>query len=201
VGQATGAWCRGGAAASGATDGAFTQPQGIAIDAGGNVYVTDFWRVSRLGPDGGFTGWTGSIQGTIAAGPCAGQTGVTSGWCTGGVPASYDVGSGFGIHLDRGAGVLYVANYHASRIDRFDAATGAYLGWAGEVDVVPTSGDLGCTTAPVGRLTPGWCFGGSARVSDRNGSFGPSAITGAGEDLFIADGANQRIVRLGKTAQ
>jgi sugar lactone lactonase YvrE len=174
--SATPGWCTGGSSTSGTGDGSLNTASGVAIDSSrGYLYVTDRYnyRVMKFTLGGAFVGWIGRIGTSPTGGDpgCAGAAvgSVTPGWCTGGTGAS---GAGDGMFnypaqvvLDADRNLLLVSNYYNHRIEKFDAETGAFIGWKGKIATSPTGGSAGCAGAAVGAIAPGWCRGGSASGS------------------------------------
>lgn len=195
VANPTRAWCQGGKAAPGYGDGMFSDIGNVTQDASGNVYVVSTGRVSKLDADGAFVGWVGDINGTISGGPCNGASSTTPGWCTGGVSLpSYSAYAGLAYDSDED--LLYVGGN--CQVKKYNGATGAFLGWAGEVSTSPTGGEPGCTATPGGELTPGWCTGGWSRCSSKHGALAPRAIAVGADYLYLLDSDLGRVTRLSK---
>jgi sugar lactone lactonase YvrE len=128
AGTFTPGWCKGGTAASGTNDGMLATPEGITLDANGNLYVADSanHRINKYNSVGAFQGWIGSI----ATSPTGGATGcngaavgtVTPGWCKGGTSTSGTadgmMNGPTGVALDK-SGNLYVADSQNHRILRY----------------------------------------------------------------------------------
>ena len=93
----------------------------------------------------------------------------------------------------------YVADSGNHRITRFDSSTGAFTGWIGRVNTVPTgntAGVTGCTTTAVSAKTPGWCMGGTAKTGTGDGHFNwPNGLATDGTNLYVTDAVNHRISR------
>ena len=205
VGTFTPGWCTGGTAASGTGSGHLNTPRDMTV-SNGNLYIADAnHRVSRFTlSSGAFTGWIGKILTTPTSGDagCAGAavSSFTPGWCIGGTATN---GTGNG-QLNAPKGLwpngthLYVADVSNNRISKYSLTTGAFVGWFGAVSTVPTGGQSGCSSTPVGALTPGWCTGGTAKRGSDLGMFdAPAYVKGAGVDyLYITDGNNDRITRI-----
>jgi len=198
-GGITNGWCTGGNSIAGGGGGAFSAIQGTAQDGAGNVYVLSDTCVSKLGPDGGFLGWVGTIAGTITGGPCDGLSGQTPHWCTGGTPEAGYASSSYSLAYDVTDGVIYVGEL--GRVHKLDGASGAYLGWAGEVAATPTGGGFGCTSAPIGKLTPTWCLGGAAADTSTHNGLAAFAISADGGQLLMVDSNRGRVTRLAARKQ
>jgi hypothetical protein len=97
---------------------------------------------------------------------------------------------------------IYVADIEASRILKFNAATGAFIGWVGAISGSPTGngpGVAGCVGATGN--TPGWCTGGSSTYGSGNGQlYYPSGITYAAGNIYVVDTYNQRVVSFNATS-
>ena len=205
-GNFTPGWCLGGTATLGSGDGMLSTAQGIFADSGGSLYVADSGngRISKYtASTGAFVGWIGNV-GVSPTGGAAGCNGaaidtVTPGWCKGGSASQKDGGSGqlngpAGVFADTG-GNLYVSSSNNGMVAKYNAGTGAFIGWIGKIGSSPTGGDPGCNGAAVGALTPGWCVGGS---SDGGTSLGmlrvPVGIyVDSSGNLYIADTYDSRI--------
>jgi sugar lactone lactonase YvrE len=192
-GSFTPGWCTGGNAQSGSGDGMLFGPTGIYVDhANDALYVSDAdnHRVSKyVASTGAFVGWIGRV-GVTPTGGAAGCTsappnGFTPGWCTGGSSTFADSATaalgGFstpqGLVIDS-SGSLYVADSQLNRINKFNATSGAFIGWRGNVLSTPSGGATGCTTTVVNAITPGWCIGGLSSEGFQLGMFeGPIGLT------------------------
>ncbi len=204
INVATPGWCTGGNARSGTGNGQLSSPQSIYSD-GTNLYVTDAgnFRIVRYTLSTGvFTGWIGNIN-TVATGGASGCSSAavgtfTPGWCLGGTGRT---GTGNGmlnapVGIDGDGTNLYVADGGNFRISRYTMSSGAFGGWIGNVNTVPTGGASGCTSAAVGTMTPGWCLGGTARTGNGTGMMNaPKGILVSGSDLYVVDTNNHRINR------
>ena len=107
-----------------ATEARLDSPQGLAVDAAGNVYVADEgnYRVRRIDTTGVIT--------TIAGNGEHQSSGD-------GVPATEAGLNPAGVAVD-GAGNVYVADSYGRRVRRIDAVTGVITAFAGSgTDVVP----------------------------------------------------------------
>jgi Calx-beta domain len=203
-------WCVGGELSSfnsGTTNGAYDFATGITGD-GTYLYVINSSsnNVQRVtASTGAPAGWIGNL-GSVGGGTCGVTTGSFVGsWCTDATATSQGSTKGDGsINLASNAGgvyydsttlQLYVADDDNARINSYTASTGAFVGWVGMVNTVPTGGAAGCTTTSSGSPTPGWCTGGTAQATlTVNGVYAPTAITGDGTNLYILD-SNYRIVK------
>jgi len=120
-----------------------------------------------------------------------GGYGVATGWTAAAGPPVAGTGDGM-VATPRDVfaanGVLYVADGDNNRVAKLDQTTGAPLGWIGVVDATPSGGAAGCSTAPAGSLTPGWCLGGTAMAGDFPGALDfPLHLVVAGSTLYVAD--------------
>jgi sugar lactone lactonase YvrE len=95
---------------------------------------------------------------------------------------------------------IYVTDYGTHRILRFDASTGAFKGWIGDISTSPTGtyggGTNVCLGAAVNTFTPGWCLGGTGKAGSADGMLNmPTSITYASTTgyLYVVDNANQRV--------
>lgn len=193
-------------------DNSYNTPMGSYAD-GTYLYVVDYnaSRVKKLDArTGALIGWIGAITSV----PTGGVTGCTAanpmqaspGWCTG---AYYQPGyfnGGFvsfntpGVfnrpHSVTGDGTyIYVTDSNAHRVMKFNASTGAYIGWIGLIGTSPTQGDPGCNGGTVGTFTLGWCKdGASTNGTNGDGSlYYPSGITHYNGVLYVVDNYNQRV--------
>jgi hypothetical protein len=208
VGTATPGWCTGGTAQSGTGDGLFSNPAGTFVDLGGSLYISDIGnhRVSKyVASTGAFVGWIGAIGSSPTGGStgCAGSTGVTPGWCTGGVtstallshPGNGSMYYAAGISGDNN-GSLYITDESNARILKYTTA-GAFVGWLGSTSSsAPTGGAAGCTSTH-SALTPGWCTGGGSLNSSIDGAFNsPTGVTtDLNGNIYVTDYINQRVTK------
>ncbi|MBL7716286.1 MAG: putative Ig domain-containing protein [Bdellovibrionales bacterium] len=175
-GTATPGWCTGGSSQAGSGDAMFNNPNESTTDTNGYLYVADVngHRIHKFNAStGAYIGWIGRLNSVTGASCAAAGTGnFTGGWCTGGTSQS---GTGDGmfagaraVRVDPATNILYAADRDNNRIQKFNATTGAFLGWIGRVATLPTSCQSG--TAVVGSPTPSWCTGGTAdTTSSMNG--------------------------------
>jgi hypothetical protein len=130
------------------------------------------------------------------------------GWCLGSTPNPYSgIGNFTGITTMNAlmalpAGIagdgtfIYVVDQNFHRITKFNASTGAYIGWIGNIGTSPTGGDTGCNGAAVGTYTPGWCTGGVSAAGSGDGMLiYPSGITyvASSGKLYVMDNNNHRV--------
>ena len=87
---------------------------------------------------------------------------------------------------------LYVTQYNAHSISRYNIATGVFEGWIGKTATQPTGPGAGvsntCSTTTVGNQTPGWCIGGSPTYQAYAGNgalYYPRAIAYYGTSLYV----------------
>jgi hypothetical protein len=193
VGVFTGGWCTGGTAGPGSSVlGGFEMPQAVAVDAtNGYLYVTEYtYRVQKFNlATGAFVGWMGKN----------GSTGnFTGGWTTANTYAAMGTGDGMffspqGMAVDATNGYFYVADTYNHRIQKFNLATGAFIGWIGAIN---TTG--GTCTAGVGSFTGGWCSGGTSASGTGDGMMNRPAtvlVDPVADALYVLDSANYRIMK------
>jgi hypothetical protein len=208
-GSFTQLWCTGGSAAqeSSSLNGGLKLPVGITVDNNSNLYVTDqsMNSVNRYSASSGaFKGWIGKIG---AVRPLLGglsctlapTNAYTPGWCTGGTSASGNGDGSFngptGIATDQTS--IYVGNANSDQVGKYNASSGAFLGWIGKVSTTPTGGATGCATTSIGNKTPGWCTGGSSTAGTGDGQFtNPVGATiDSDSHLLVSDTGNNRIMK------
>lgn len=195
----------------GMADGLLGLPIGITHD-GTYLYVAERinHRISRFNmTTGSFAGWIGIVNTSPTGGSVAGCNGAavssfTPGWCTGGTSKAGTGNGGLSypssIFADN-TGSLYVVDGANSRISKYTAASGAFVGWVGKIATSPTGGVAGCNGKAVGTATPGWCTGGTSNtlggtgdsmIQTTNGGFiyGDTA-----DNLYVADYGNSRVLK------
>ena len=168
-GIATG-WCTGGVFTNDSIDGAFDSPGPAGLDAGaGFLYIGDQnnYRLVKVNVS------TGTVVGAVgvtsggSTGSCP-ANGVTNGWCTGGTFVQDDGDGGFdsivGASADTVQGFIYVSDYGSYKVNKFDLATGIFVGAIG--NLASSTG-----TCPISGAAPGWCTGGSFQVGNGDGMF------------------------------
>lgn len=195
------------------TSGIMYHPVGITGD-GTHLYVADkgLHRIHKFDiATGAYVGWVGRASSTAPTGGASGCIGLangsaTPGWCTGGTSQTGDGDGHMNQPLDvvHNGGLLYVMDSHNHRIVRYNAVTGAFMGWIGRTNSAPSSG---CTVASNGSYnvsTSGWCMGGTSQassVNDRGGGFyfwggKRGGLTTDGTHLYIGNFYNIRIDKI-----
>lgn len=193
----------------------FYYPLGGYSD-GTYLYVSDWGngRVKKISlATGKLVGWIGGVTTTPTGGPHSGcvttnPMSVTPGWCTGALGNPwYHILNFTGSSQINGLmrvpnGVtgdgtyIYVVDQGLHRISKFNASTGVFVGWVGNIANSPTGGATGCVGATIGTFTPGWCTGGLSDSGTGDGMLNyPSAITyvAATGKLYVVDNLNHRI--------
>ncbi len=184
---------------TGSGDGQFDGPNGIAVDAGGNVYVCERWnnRVQKFTSNGGFLdkwGSYGSGDGQFwcpmhVAVDATGNVYVTdfnnygtflTKWGSAGTGDGQFLGPS-GIAVDA-AGNVYVADGCTHRIEKF-TSDGTFLGWWGK----DWEDDYTGWHPPGSGKTPS--------LGHDDGQFwGPGAVAvDAARNVYVADSGNDRI--------
>lgn len=174
------------------------------LGAGGGEWV---WTGDALGDIAAFTvsasdgsAITAPMQVTIRvarsrlSAEWVGGTAVASGWATTGWSSA---GASDGILAypkdvvavdESGQLRLYVVDGGNNRVVKLDAVSGTLLVWVGAVDLAPTGGAVGCTSASFGNVTPGWCLGGTPAQSAAPGGLDfPRRLALAGTSLYVTD--------------
>ena len=194
------------------TDGLIYTPTAITGDST-YLYVTDSLnRVIRFNKSTGLSaGWIGFISSAPTGGAtgCNGASGFTPGWCTGGTSTSTSTSTGGmngPVSIVYLSGNLYVFDSGNYRINGYNATTGAFLGWTGQIATTPTGGTGANCNKGAGFYTNGFCVGGtSARESitlgsNPGGGFYPwgyqrtsNGLATDGTYLYVANGAESRV--------
>lgn len=200
----------------GFSDNDFWNPMGSYSD-GTYLYAVDGanGRIKKIRlSDGQLIGSIGVVtttptDGAVASCLTVNPMSFTGAWCLGAKPNPWWGGAdltGNGARIDGALNVpngitgdgtnLYVVDQAQNRIVKFNASTGAVVGWIGAVNQTPSGGATNCSTASVGSFTPGWCIGGSAASGTGDGMLNsPGAITyvaGTGY-LYVVDTNNYRV--------
>jgi DNA-binding beta-propeller fold protein YncE len=188
TGSSTPGWCTGGTSQSGNGNGALNLPAAVTIGVGRvYLYAADDTnsRVSRfLLSTGVYAGSLGATQNNAPAWIASGVPIVGTGDATFSAPFTSATD---GTHL-------YVANTSNHRIDKFDASTGAFVGWIGRINASPTGGAGACNGATSGTFTPGWCTGGTAQSGTGDGMLSsPTGMVVRSGVIYISDTGNHRI--------
>ena len=196
-----GYWGDGGAA----TAAALNQPEGISVDAGGNLYIADTInnRIREVTPNGVITTVAGNGLATYS-GDNVGGTGVTASSGDGGPATQSSVDFPTGVAVDA-SGNVYIADYGNSKI-RIVNAKGVITTLIGNQDGVPLedgqaaasirlNGPTGVAVDQAGEVyfTEGSIGAGSGRA---NGDFRVwrifggvfAAVAGDGLESFAGDG-------------
>ncbi len=170
-------------------DSAFNSPDGVAVDATGNVYVADATnnRVQEIAAtthsQWGMSMTAGDTY-TIAGTGTAGHAG------DGGAATSAQLSCPSRLALDA-AGDLYIADHCNNRVQEIAATTGTQWGQSmTHYDIYTVAGSSSGTSGHTGD-------GGAATSALLNGPYG-LALDGAG-DLYIADYANNRVQEVAAT--
>ncbi|MGE0633628.1 MAG: invasin domain 3-containing protein, partial [Pseudobdellovibrionaceae bacterium] len=195
--------------AGGKRDGMFMNPTGIYKDINGYLYIVDFLnnRIQKFSASGDFVGWLGKV-GVTPTGGFSGCSSVTvrlatPGWCIGGESARASATEQAVGVLNAPSGItgdgtyIYVVTPSFSRIDKFDANTGAYVGWIGKAMSTPASGAAGCSSTSANTTTPGWCVGGTSTSGSGTGQFAsPRDIFFYSGSLYVSDTSNGRVQKI-----
>ena len=215
TGDATPGWCLGGVAQLSnrynlstspvevqAPNEGFNNPIGITTD-GTNLYVGDGnARIVRVTlSTGALNGYLGNspARATPAnnATPAPLASRYTSNWSTGGTTTAGAGVNGFhpnirGLTTD-GTYIYFVDDYH--RLGRVTISDGQSYFMVGRVSASPSGGAVGCSSTPVGGITPGWCTGGSMNsISQLSGGlYSPYGVSVDGTHVYVADVNNFRV--------
>ncbi|HTL11139.1 MAG TPA: Ig-like domain-containing protein, partial [Bdellovibrionota bacterium] len=200
-------WCIGGQSETGTGNGAFKFPGALDIDdAGQALFVADStnnrvvrYEISHDTVSPGleqatYTGWIGKVATSPNNGGngCAGRAvgTATPSWCQGGTAA---LGAGDGMFSNPSdvkitpGGYLMVADTDNSRVERFNAANGAFDGWSG-MSVIPKV-DWNPSTQPAAS-SPG---AGDGMFNSSHGVWVEN--NGVNSRLYAVDTNNHRILR------
>lgn len=182
-------WCVGGRFNGSNGDGRFDSGLLAADVANDLLYVADGYnRVQRITlSTGAHTGTIGRAASTV--GTCV--AGAQSSWCTGGWFLS-GTGDGMfnnisGIAFDSLSNILYVSEKGNFRIQKFNAATGAFIGSIGKSTATGTC---------IAGAQTSWCTGGTFSTGTLDGQF-DSMLSG----LAIDPSANKLYVRTNYSIQ
>jgi sugar lactone lactonase YvrE len=206
-----------GVAARSRYDGGFNSVTGATLDDAGNLYVSEYngasnvtsAKVSKWNIAGqSEIGWIGAVSSGLkavggAAGCSTASNAKTPGWCNGGWSLySSSVVDTFTQPQRTLAhnGFLYISDTNRHRIFKYDATTGALIGWVGKIGTTPATGGIGCNTSVTNVATTGWCLGGTSTSGNGDGMLNtPRGLSTDGVYLYIADTGNHRIVRYSLT--
>src|SRR5262249_42587776 len=172
--------CQGGA---GSLGGGMINPQWVAVDTSGNVYVADNAndRIQRFGSSGAWArAWGKNVNGGGVFGVCTVATGCQAG-SAGTLGGELD--SPTGVATDQ-SGNVYVADVQNGRIQKFDAS-GAFLrAWGRNAN----GGGVFemCTVASTCQAGNGVDLGGEML-------FPAGLATDAAGNVYVADSGNNRI--------
>lgn len=165
IGGGVAGWQTGAAPVLGSGNGQMYGPTKIAVDEGGNIYISDSYnhRIQKWSASGSILGWIG---------------GGLDGWQTGSAPAAGSANCHFnepiGVALD-GFGNIYIADKGNHRVQKW-STNGTCLGWIG---------------AGLG----GWQTGPAPASSNANGAFyfPMDVTTDSTGNIYVADTWNWRI--------
>lgn len=220
-------WCTSATGSSNSNYGAINAPAGIASNTN-YIFVANMGnhRISRYekttGAPAGFIGQltnvtnidtastTFTVNGLTTTNGCynltTGYPRATQGWCVGtsvGIAINTTTGSGDGMmNSPRGLWAddtsVYVSDFLNSRLLKFDATTGSFIGWRGYI--VSDSGMTCASGTPVaGSVTPDWCTGGTSGPGKALGAFdSPSGLWGDTNYIYVMDTRNNRVVTVPK---
>jgi hypothetical protein len=165
IGGGVNGWQTGAAPSAGSGNGEFRGPTKIAVDASGNIYVTDREnnRIQKWSTSGDMLGWIG---------------GGVGGWQTATAPITGNGDGQFnrplGVDLDS-LGNIYVADTDNDRIQKWDV-NGVYVGW-------------------IGGGVDGWQTGAAPASGNGDGSFDfPADVAvDSSDQIYVADASNWRV--------
>jgi len=188
-----------------ATNAALLQPIGVAVDGGGNLFITDYQRIRKVATNGIITTVAGN-------GYVAGANGIIPSG-DGGAATNAALNFPQGVAVD-GSGNLFIADYGNSVIRKVATngiittvagnGTNGYSGDNGAATMAELNYPQGVAVDGSGNLFIADSFNGAIRKVATNGiitsvagglsPFG-LAVDGSG-NLFIVDRGNQRICKL-----
>jgi tripartite motif-containing protein 71 len=174
----------------GAASGEMSQPSGVAVDSGGNVYVVDHGnnRVEKFSSSGIFERtWGKGVNATTPGNLCTFTSGDTcQAGSTGGLGG--EMKQPIGIAIDSGDNV-YVADTENDRIQKFDSSGTFERTWGKSVNAT-TPGNL-CTAA-----SGNTCQAGSHTTALGGEMSNPAGVaTDSSGNVYVADAFNNRIQR------
>lgn len=164
-------WCAGGTLTGSSIDGGLNQVNGMAIDFVHNsIFVVDYnKRVQKFTLSTG--AFVGSIGNSTATGTCV--AGKQNGWCTGGTFSWASIDGGFyfetSVVVDPTNDFLYVGESANTRVQKFVASTGAFVGAIGK--------STASGTCIAGAQTS-WCTGGAFVAGSGDGEFPNLSVLG-----------------------
>ena len=189
---------------TGALGGEMNDPNGVAVSAVGDVYITDFLnnRIQKFGPTGNFLRAWG--EDVVSAGP--GNTGTGPEICVAanGDTCKAGVGTGaLGGELYQPYGVatsdngIYVADTYNHRIQQFGPAGNFLRAWGKDV-VSAGPGNTGTGPEICVAANGDTCQAGSNLTSLGGELITPSGVaTDAAGNVYVADTGNDRIQEFG----
>jgi hypothetical protein len=84
-----------------------------------------------------------------------------------------------------------------NRVWKFDALTGAFEGYIGQIATTkPTGGDTGCTTMSTYSWTPGWCTGPASMDSNGPIGNGSGGVASDGTYIYLIGNGNSAIAQI-----
>lgn len=195
-------WCTGGGYNRfGAGNAAFSEARGVDV-YGTDLFVIDRFnfRIQRINKNTGvFVGWMGAIAVNQDSWTMtAPNSFARRGWNN---QSFWDISGQFSTMAISG-NYLYVPDYAAPRIKRYNKRVGTFGGYVGTFDIaqsfLPTGPDacLGITSG----MTPDWCTGGGKMINSSavHGYNGVSSVTSDGTYIYVASTGNARVDRFNK---